>query len=218
VSNESQHTAPKLEQKKVNPLLVPLFDELRGERVVVRPYRKEDATHLQQAVAESRDHIRPWLPFADEHQTVDESLIWIVNAESRWLLRTSMNCTVIEATTGRHLGGIGLQVHSWDIPYFEIGYWLRKSAEGHGYITEAASLLTDFALNNLGTQRVEIRCDELNTASANVARRLGYVEEGCFRNDFQSPEGAVRNTLVFSRIPGDGEVRNEKEREMRNEK
>ena len=47
--------------------LIPLFDELRGERVVVRPYRSEDAPALHEAVAESRDHLRPWLLFADKH-------------------------------------------------------------------------------------------------------------------------------------------------------
>lgn len=200
------------EQKSINPTLIPLFDELQGERVIVRPYREEDAAILQEAVAESRDHIRPWLPFADEHQTVDEARIWINGARSRWILRQSMNCAVIEAATRRYLGGIGLHVHSWDIPSFEIGYWLRKSAEGHGYTTEAARLLTDFALDKLGAKRVEIQCDERNAHSAKVARRLGYVQEGRLRNDFQSPDGAVRNTLVFSRIPEDGqeklEIRN----------
>ncbi|MEO8287712.1 MAG: GNAT family N-acetyltransferase [Chloroflexota bacterium] len=208
MSNESQDTAPQSEQTKMNPLLVPLFDELSGERVILRPYQETDAAGLHDAVDESREHLRPWLPFYNQHNSVDEALSWIISAKARWLLRESMNCALIEAATGRYLGGIGLHVHSWEIPYFEIGYWLRKSAEGHGYITEAARLLTDFALNNLRAKRVEIRCDELNTASANVARRLGYLEEGCFRNDFQSPEGAVRNTLVFSRIPG--ETRNEK--------
>ncbi len=53
--------------------LIPLFKELRGERVVVRPYRESDAQALYEAVAESRDHLRPWMPFADEHQKLNES-------------------------------------------------------------------------------------------------------------------------------------------------
>jgi ribosomal-protein-serine acetyltransferase len=48
--------------------LIPLFEELRGERVLVRPYQESDAQALFEAVAESRDHLRPWLPFADTHQ------------------------------------------------------------------------------------------------------------------------------------------------------
>ncbi len=191
------------QKKPVDPTLIPLFDELRGERVVIRPYREEDAAALHEAVDESREHIRPWLAFADEHQTVDESRVWINGQRAQWILRKNMVCGIFDAATGRFLGGISLIVHSWSIPSFEIGYWLRKSAEGHGYMTEAVRLLTDFALDELGAKRVEIQCDERNTHSAQVARRLGYVQEGLRRNDFHSPDGAVRNTLVFSRIPGD---------------
>jgi RimJ/RimL family protein N-acetyltransferase len=191
------------QKKPVDPTLIPLFDELKGERVVVRPYREEDATALYEAVDESREHIRPWLPFADEHRTVDESRAWIDGSRARWILRQSMDCAIFEATSGRFLGGIGLHVHSWSIRSFVIGYWLRKSAEGNGYMVEAVQLLTDFALNELGAKRVEIKCDERNAHSAKVARRLGYVQEGRLRNDSWSPDGEVRNTLVFSRIPGD---------------
>ena len=193
--------------EKVEPSLIPLFDELKGERIIVRPYREEDAAALQESVVESRDHIRPWLPFADEHQTVDESRIWINGQRAQWILRKNMNCCVIDAATGRYLGGIGLMVLSWDIPSFEIGYWLRKSAQGHGYMTEAVRLLTNFAFDKLEAKRVMIQCDERNTHSANVARRLGYVQEGRLRNEFQTPSGEASNTLVFSLIPED---RNEK--------
>src|SRR5438045_4663358 len=153
------------EQNMIEPSLIPLFDELKGERIIVRPYAEEDAAALQEAVAESREHIRPWLPFADEHQTVDESRVWINGQRAQWILRKNMNCGIFEAATGRYLGGIGLIVHSWEIPSFEIGYWLRKSAEGHGYMTEAVRLLSGFALDKLKAKRVMISYNEHNPKS-----------------------------------------------------
>jgi ribosomal-protein-serine acetyltransferase len=189
--------------KPTNPLLIPMFEELRGERVIVRPYREEDAPGLQEAVAESREHIRPWLPFADDHQTVEDSLSWINDQRARWILRENMNCAIVDVETGRYLGGTGLHPREWRIPAFEIGYWLRASAEGKGYMSEAVRLLTDFAFDKLGAQRVEIQCDELNERSAQVARKLGYKQEGLLRNEFTAPNGSVRNTLIFSLIPED---------------
>jgi ribosomal-protein-serine acetyltransferase len=180
-----------------------MFEELRGERVIVRPYREEDAPALQEAVAESREHIRPWLPFADDHQTVEDSLIWINDQRARWILRENMNCAIVDVETGRYLGGTGIHPREWRIPAFEIGYWLRTSAEGKGYMSETVRLLTDFAFDKLGAQRVEIQCDELNERSAQVARRLGYKQEGLLRNEFTAPNGSVRNTLIFSLIPED---------------
>ncbi|HLL48940.1 MAG TPA: GNAT family N-acetyltransferase, partial [Longimicrobiaceae bacterium] len=59
----------------------------------------------------------------------------------------------------------------------EIGFWLCRSAEGQGIVTEATRILTNLALTGLGAARVEIRCDARNERSAAVARRLGYVLE-----------------------------------------
>lgn len=189
--------------QRTDPILIPLFGELRGERVLVRPYREEDAADLQEAIAESRDHIRPWMYFADAHQTVDESRIWINKQRAKWILRESMNCAIFDVQTGRFLGGIGLHPREWVIPAFEIGYWLRASAEGNGYMSEAVRLLTDFTFDKLSALRVEIQCDERNTRSANVARRLGYKQEGLLRNEFPAPDGSATNTLIFSLIPED---------------
>ena len=183
--------------------LVPLFDELRGERVIVRPYRADEAQALYEAVAESRNHIRPWLPFADEHQSVEESRDWIIHQQASWLLREDMPLGIWERETGRFLGGTGMHPRAWETRYFEIGYWLRASATGHGYMTEAARLLTNYLLDEFGATRVEIRCDERNIASAAVARRLGYVQEGRLRNDMRAADGTLRNTLIFSLTPQD---------------
>ncbi len=183
--------------------LIPLFEELRGERIIVRPYRQSDAQALFEAVAESRDHLRPWLPFADEHQTVEESRDWIIHQEANWLLREDLIVGVWEAATNRYLGGSGLHPRDWETRYFEIGYWLRASAAGHGYITEAVQLLTDYAFTALAATRVEIRCDERNVRSAAVTQRLGFIQEARLRNHILASDGTLRTTLIFALIPTD---------------
>ena len=172
-------------------------------RIVVRPYRESDAQDLFEAVAESRDHIRPWLPFADTHQSVEESRDWIIHQAAHWLLREDLILGMWEAATNRYLGGTGLHPRDWEFGYFEIGYWIRPSAEGHGYVSEAVRLLANYAFETLKANRLEIRCDELNVRSAAIPQRLGFVREGCLRNDATAPDGRIRNTLVFSLIPGE---------------
>jgi RimJ/RimL family protein N-acetyltransferase len=185
--------------------LIPLFEELRGPRVIVRPYRLEDAEEVFAAIEESREHIRPWLPWVDQHQTVDDSRDFILRTQAQWLAREQdLTVGVFEASGGRYLGGSGLHIRGWDVPAFEIGYWLRASAEGHGYMAETVKLLTDFAFASLGAQRVMIRCDARNTRSAAVAERLGFVREARLRNELRSHlTGELRDTLVFSLIPSD---------------
>jgi RimJ/RimL family protein N-acetyltransferase len=176
--------------------LLPLFDELQGERIVVRPYRQGDAPAVFEAIAESRAYIRPWLPWADQHQSVEDTQDFVVRCMARWLLREDLTLSIWEKS-GRYIGGTGLHPRKWEIGYFEIGYWLRVSAEGHGYMTEAVRLLTDYALTELEANRLEIRCDERNKRSAAVPQRLGYAFEALRRNDMLAPDGSLRNTLVF---------------------
>ncbi len=183
--------------------LTPMFEELRGERVSVRPYRESDAQALHDAIAEARDHLRPWMPFADAHQTVDESRDWIIQQIASWLLRENFTVGFWDAASGRYLGGSGLHVRDWGSGHFEIGYWIRPSAQGHGYVSETVRLLTAYAFDSLAAKRVGLRCDARNQRSAAVARRLGFVQEALLRNDSLAPDGSMRNTLLFALIPED---------------
>lgn len=184
------------------PTLLPMFDVLQDGRILVRPYREDDAQQLFDAIQESRQHLRPWLRFAEEHLVVEETRDWINLKRADWIRRESFTMS-IWSYDRRFLGGISLRPRKWDVGYFEIGYWLRVSAEGHGYLTAAAQLVVDYAFSSLKAQRLEIRCDEKNSRSAAVARRLGFLQDGCLRHDSLSIDGVLRNTLIFSLLPED---------------
>jgi RimJ/RimL family protein N-acetyltransferase len=104
---------------------------------------------------------------------------------------------------GTFLGGIGLHPINWNVPSFEIGYWLRKSATGQGYMTEAVRLMTRLAFETLEANRVFIRCSAKNSHSASVARRAGYVAEGALRNAERATDGELYDMLFFGMTPGE---------------
>ncbi|HKV86350.1 MAG TPA: GNAT family N-acetyltransferase [Ktedonobacterales bacterium] len=183
--------------------LMPIAEELRGEQVVVRAYRPEDAEALREAVAESRDLLRPWMPFADDHQTIEETRDFILRCQANWLMRHGFTMGVFESRTGRLLGGSGYTPRDWDVLSFEIGYWLRAGAEGHGYITESTRLITDYLFDHLHAQRVQILCDARNTRSAAVPARLGFPREALLRHYTRAVDGDLEDTLIFAMIPSD---------------
>lgn len=182
------------------PAALDVPDEVVAERVVIRPFCRADAPALMVAVDESREHIRPWLPFWDGHRRIDDSIDYCVKTAAEWQRRESFGGGVFLRADGRLLGGAGVHVRSWPARGFEIGYWLRASATGQGYMREAAAALTSFVFDALGGKRVMIRCDAENHRSARVAGALGYVLEGRFRRDSVSPDGDLRDTLVFSML------------------
>lgn len=185
------------------PILLDLPDQLLGERVLVRPYRAGDGAALWEAIEESREHILPWLPWGDKHGSPADSEISVRKWQAKWLLREDLALGIWERATGHYLGGSGLHRAHWDVPSFEIGYWLRRSAEGHGYMTEAVQLLCQLAFETLAANRVFIRVASGNHRSAAIPRRLGFVQEATLRNDMRDASGELRDMLVFAMTPQD---------------
>ena len=56
----------------IPPILYELPHELRGVRVCLRPYAVGEGIAMQEAIGESRDHLRPWMAWTDSRRTVQE--------------------------------------------------------------------------------------------------------------------------------------------------
>lgn len=187
--------------------LIPLFEELYGARILLRNFREQDAQDFFDALVESRERLQPWDDWPEECQTVDDARDWLIVDMADWLLRKRLQIGIWERETQSFLGDIMLRPHNWDIPFFEIGYWLRNSAEGHGYMTEAVRLLTDYAFAELGAKRMMMRIDERNVRSIAVAERLQFRREGTLRNQEMAADGRLRNMIIFALIPEDWQAR-----------
>jgi RimJ/RimL family protein N-acetyltransferase len=181
----------------------PLYELVTGPRVLIRPFVMEDAEALYGAIVESRERLLPWMPWATGHQTVDETREYITRVRAAWQAGDDVNGGVFTLEGQHLLGALGLHSRNWEVPSFEIGYWVRTGAEGHGYIGEAVALITELVANDLGAQRIVIRCDVRNRRSAAVAERAGFVREGLLRNEMRSPSGDLRSTYVYSLTPDD---------------
>lgn len=185
------------------PILRALPDELVGPRVILCPRHCADDAAVWEAVEESREELGPWMPWVAKTLHPDDCVATGRRAGARWLLREDLPVAVLDRSTGRYLGGSGLHRIDWEVPAFELGYWLRTSAVGRGYVSEAVRLLCALAFDTLGGRRVEIRCDARNARSVAVPRRLGFVEEGCLRNHCRDAAGELRDTLIFAMTPED---------------
>jgi RimJ/RimL family protein N-acetyltransferase len=190
------------------PTAIPIPDVFVGRRVLVRLYELTDAAALQEAVAETREELRPWMPWADAHQSLEEAIDWCARSKADWIARRNMNMGIWQhraddssepmSMAHRYLGGTGFHRINWQARTFEIGYWMRTSAVGYGFVTEATRVLTRAAFEELEANRVEIRCDSRNGRSRAVAERCGFVLEGTLRRTDLAEDGSLRDTLVFS--------------------
>jgi hypothetical protein len=80
---------------------IPLFEELRGASVLLRPYQETDEADLFNAVEESRAYLSQWIGFPDGHRTFDQTRDWIVRQKAKWLLREDMPAGIWSISNGR---------------------------------------------------------------------------------------------------------------------
>lgn len=182
------------------PILLDFPDSFETERLIIRAPRAGDGKPLNDAVRETFDNLRPWMPWAKTIPEVQDTEELVRRGAARWIMREDLWMLLFRKSDGIYVGGSGLHRIDWSVPACEIGYWVRKSLEGQGYIGEAVAGITRFAFDVIGAERLEIRCDTRNIRSANVARRAGYTLEATFRHDGWANDGTLRDTHVFGMI------------------
>ena len=103
---------------------------------------------------------------------------------------------------GRFIGWCGLTRWNPDHRSASLGYCLGQAAWGHGYATEAARALLQWAFDTLDLNRVQAETDTRNVASARVLEKLGFVREGTLREDCVV-NGDVSDSWVYGLLRRD---------------
>lgn len=182
------------------PILIDFPYGFETERLTIRGPLPGDGRGVREAVLESQEALKPWMPWAMEVLSEENYEIRVREGQLKFLAREDLWMMLLLKGTNTYIGGSGLHRIDWRVPKFEIGYWVRSNYAGQGYITEAVNGITDFAFNTLGARRVEIRCDVKNTRSSAVARRAGYTLEGTFHHDARDHFEQLRDTYIFARV------------------
>jgi RimJ/RimL family protein N-acetyltransferase len=140
--------------------------------LVLRRWQRADAPGLLAAIERSFTELRRFMPWAKDRATL---------ASVEAYVRTSWTPDPPEVFSyglkdagGDLVGAFGL--HGRRGPgILEIGYWIRSDRTGRGYATAGARALTEVSFEHFPhVDRMEIRCDPANLASAAIPPKLGY--------------------------------------------
>jgi len=192
----------KRAQSKSRAPRIPSFvDTFESERLIIRAPELGDTLDVFNAVRDSQLSLQKWVPFAVEPPELEKTETSLRQAIADFVTRKDLRFHIYLRETGEFIGATGLHRIDWTIPKFEIGYWLDTKFEGKGYMTEAVMRLNQFAFEELGARRIEVRCDEENIKSQQVAERAGFHLEGTLKQDCLSNDGkSLRNTCIYAKI------------------
>lgn len=183
------------------PILPDFPDHFETERLLLRAPRSGDGTVVNVAIQESFEQLHRWMEWARHIPSIAESETHTREAAARFRARDELALWLFRKSDGMFVGGSGLHSIDWSVPRFEIGYWLRTSLEGQGYMTEAVTAIAQFAFGKLHAARVEIHCDALNRRSAAVAERAGFQLEARLHHHRRNVEVELADTLIFAKFP-----------------
>lgn len=190
------------ESSSFNPIMLTIPESFHTERLTIRAPQWGDGAAVNEAVRESAEQLRLWLPFAEKIPSLEESEMTVRKARLQYLERTDMILHLRDRHTDEFLGSSGLHRIDWNARCFEIGYWIRTLRAGEGLMTEAVRGIEQFAITHLEANRLEIRCDARNVRSAKVAERAGYTLEGILRKMRRDSTGTLVDFMVFSKVRG----------------
>lgn len=169
-----------------------------GGGMTIRAFTVADAKHLQQAAVESYEHLKPWLPWANPTQSLEQSEEIICRLSGLFYANSEFTVSVWDGDeliggSGFHLRGRSVTSKSG-----EIGMWIRSSRANQGWGTRLLEQMLEWGFTEWGWERLFWQCDTRNIASARVAEKCGLVREGTFRSDAIDSTGKRRDTHQYA--------------------
>lgn len=164
---------------------IPVPIEVRTARLLMRPWRADDAAELLPVLEANQEHLGPWIPKRVSEPapvSVLEQRLAAFGADFAACKEWRFGLFTLD--DGQTLGELGLFPRSASarMPFpgadrVEIGYWLRADFTGRGLVDEAARAALAIVAAIPQFSEVEIRCDPRNAPSVAVAKRLGFAVE-----------------------------------------
>ena len=113
---------------------------------------------------------------------------------NRWVL--------VERSSGRSIGTVGLHAYDRSNRKVEVGYDLAPGHRGQGLMHEALRAVLEHAFDGLGVHRVEAFVHVANDDSSRLLERLGFSREGTIRAQYWR-DGAWHDHHLYSLLSTD---------------
>jgi RimJ/RimL family protein N-acetyltransferase len=167
----------------MHPLLLNLPTRLETARLVLRPYQAGDGPVYYEVCRNNQTHLLPYEADnpACRVSSEEDAEILVRQWAADWVTRHAFVFGAWDKGSGAFVAQIYVGCVNWDLPEFELGYFVDKAHEGQGFVTEAAQAVLGFIFGPLAAHRIRLRCSDTNARSYHVAERCGFRREGHLR-------------------------------------
>lgn len=150
------------------------------ERLVLRPLEEDDVPALTDMMND--EQVTAWTAVPHPYGEADARR-WITEfAPAERTAGRGLDLAVTEFLTQRLVGVLQLAKTNWHVRSTEMSYITGAWARGEGYASEAALATARWLFDDRRFERIELRTAADNTASQQVAQKIGCISEGVLRN------------------------------------
>ena len=167
----------------MHKLLLDIPTRLDTERLIVRKYIEGDGRilHLLLERNDNREFLRENVEEVSSIGTEEEAEIRVRKRSAEWFARDSFVMGIWLKSGNKYVGEIWIEPKKWEVPSFEIGWFLDQGYQGRGIAEEAARRSLEFLFSDLNAHKVIVITRETNIKSIKLAERLGFRREGHHR-------------------------------------
>jgi len=158
----------------------------------------EDADSIYRTIINEREYLSEWLPFVSITNNLADTQAFVQSIINSG--RKNFICAIF--CKQQFIGLIGLKDIDTYNKKAEIGYWLSEAFQHKGIITRSCRAIIDFAFDELGLNRIQIKVASENSKSLHVAERLNFTREGIEREGELLSNGFA-DLVVFGLLKND---------------
>jgi RimJ/RimL family protein N-acetyltransferase len=179
------------------PELLDIPDSINAYTIIIRRYGAGDGQSMFAAIDAARDSLSRWLPWLNHHRSAEDSEAYCRRMNAQWALRKDFVLGVWRKDTQQYIGAVGLHNIDWAVPKMVMGYFVCQPHEGHGFGSQAAAAVLEFAFTHLHAVRISASCDTNNERSWRLMERIGFKREATLINDARDHHGDLRDTYLY---------------------
>ncbi|MYT33743.1 GNAT family N-acetyltransferase [Streptomyces sp. SID8354] len=142
--------------------------------------------------------VRMWNPrcqITDEASAIKDCL-----AGADWSDGSQATFSIVHKHGGRYAGNIALHGIDRENAQAKVGYRIARWTRGQGVATAAVHCVADWALRELGLNRIVLTHGVENTASCRVAQKAGFGLEGTLRMAKRFGDGRLHDEHLHALI------------------
>ncbi len=168
------------------------------DRLVIRCYDSNDAPLLIDAITNSLENLKQWMPWAKNEPTSLESKKELLTKfKLDFLQNIDYNFGLFNKHQDVLIGSAGLHTRIGPKSR-EIGYWINSKYLNQGYATECTRALIKVGFEYHGIENIQIRCDPNNVISQRIPEKLGFILIDVLESNTTTPNDDLRDTMIWN--------------------